>query len=361
MSSIEKLALVKPSENAGSRSANRFMYQINWGLKKLIDLEYNDEDYIMILDYHDDIVICNSDKQSDYIDFYQIKTKITGDWTLSELRKSAISLSDEEDYTNNKSILAKLLYHTIRFEECRKLYFVTTSKLSKSLYGKSDDIVEFISLKPEIQNKIKCNVQKEIPSICDEAFDKLVFIQNQMNVNSYQQTMIGTLTQFLKEKFQTITDVEIVYDNIISMLKNKNDFESQIFNKQDLIKKKAISHEEFRNYLNGLTFLKSYEEIENKIMNDLAPVLRFDEKHSVRKYFKEIYKDLMDYENDELQNLIAIIRNTININVPDETDKNLWEYGDKILNIISPHFNNYKGHPNLYIKTLILYLYGKEN
>lgn len=31
MSTAEKLARIKPKENAGSRSSNRFEYQINWG------------------------------------------------------------------------------------------------------------------------------------------------------------------------------------------------------------------------------------------------------------------------------------------------------------------------------------------
>ena len=51
MSSIEKLAQTRPKENAGSRSSNRFEYQINWGLDKLLKLEEGNEDYVMIFDY----------------------------------------------------------------------------------------------------------------------------------------------------------------------------------------------------------------------------------------------------------------------------------------------------------------------
>ena len=59
MSTVDKLARTKPKENAGSRSSNRFEYQINWGLNLLLKMEEANEDYIMILDYHDDIVVCN--------------------------------------------------------------------------------------------------------------------------------------------------------------------------------------------------------------------------------------------------------------------------------------------------------------
>lgn len=70
MSSLEKMTSRQPRENAGASSSNRFEYQINWGLHRLLQLEKAHENYVMILDYHDDIVICNSDKQEGYIDFY---------------------------------------------------------------------------------------------------------------------------------------------------------------------------------------------------------------------------------------------------------------------------------------------------
>lgn len=57
MSITEKLARIKPTENAGPRASNRFEYQINWGLNLLLKMEEKNEDYIMILDYHDDIVV----------------------------------------------------------------------------------------------------------------------------------------------------------------------------------------------------------------------------------------------------------------------------------------------------------------
>lgn len=80
MSSLDKLASIHPKENAGASSSIRFEYQINWGLHRLLQLEKAHEDYVMILDYHDDIVICNSEKQEDYIDFYQIKTITYSRW-----------------------------------------------------------------------------------------------------------------------------------------------------------------------------------------------------------------------------------------------------------------------------------------
>lgn len=371
MSSLDILAGTKPKENAGPRAANRFSYQVNWGLKKLIELETNDEDYVMVFDYHDDIVVCNSDKQSDFMDFYQIKSKMNDNWTLALLNKAPAELSDDEgDKVNvgkskipKMSMLAKLLSHTKVFEHTRRVYFVTTSKLSKSIYKKTNDIVEFSKLEDNSQQSIKKNIEKEIGKLDEESYKKLFFIQNQMSVNSYQETMIGVLTKFLKEKFNTTaTDIGVVYDNIISQLMAKNNYESEISSKDNLLLHKAISHKDFRNYLNGLTYLKSFEQIVEKIIKELSNCsIQFYEKHQVKQCLHTISTELKDYENDELQRLLALINSKLELMQPDEHDTDLWAYANRIFDIIQLEYNNYKEYSELYIKSLILYKYEKDN
>lgn len=371
MSSLDILAGTKPKENAGPRAANRFSYQVNWGLKKLIELETNDEDYVMIFDYHDDIVVCNSDKQSNFMDFYQIKSKASDNWTLSLLNKTpAESSDDDEDKIDTgkttipkMSILAKLLIHTKVFEHTRGLYFVTTSKLAKSIYKKTNDIVEFSKLEDNSQKTIKENVEKEIGKLDDECYKKLFFIQNQMSVNSYQETMIGVLTKFLKEKFNTTaTDIGVVYDNIISQLTAKNNYEPEINSKDNLLSHKAISHKDFRNYLNGLTYLRSFDEIVEKIIKELSDCsIPFHEKHQVKKCLHTISTELKDYENDELQRLLVLTNSKLELMQPNEHDIDLWAYVNRIFDIVQLEYNNYKEYPELYIKSLILYKYEKNS
>jgi len=158
MSSLGQLASIQPRENAGASSSNRFEYQINWGLHRLLQLEdeedmKNDKDddgYVMILDYHDDIVVCNSDSGKDYIDFYQIKTRKNSNWGIRNLCYKKIGevdgnddsdIPDEQEVHNEQtedsqdniaskiSIVAKLLQHTMDFANTRNLYFVTNAHI----------------------------------------------------------------------------------------------------------------------------------------------------------------------------------------------------------------------------------------
>lgn len=362
MSTAEKLARIKPKENAGSRSSNRFEYQINWGLNLMLKMEEANEDYIMILDYHDDIVVCNSDSGSEYIDFYQIKTNISNMWTLGGLvgeNKKNTESTSNPDF--GLSIIAKLVSHVIQFEDSRKLYFVTNSRLAKNVYGASDEEISFDQLKPDAQKSIKEKVKKELINIDDSAFERLVFIQNQMNVNEYEQTMLGKLAQFLKRKFNIVTDVDVVYQNLIGQFRKKNNSESVVADKETLLKNKAVTHSEFKDYLTKLTILKGFEKIRSEIINEISDNVNFYEKDRIKKCLDTIFQDLMNYEDDELQNLHSEINNIMSsFAVPVECES-LWDYTKSIYTSLMKSYNNYKQHDELYIKALILYAYAKDN
>lgn len=361
MSTVDKLARTKPKENAGSRSSNRFEYQINWGLNLLLKMEEANEDYIMILDYHDDIVVCNSDSGSKYIDFYQIKTNISNMWTLGSLvggNKNRTGSSSNPDF--GLSIIAKLISHVRQFKDSRKLYFVTNSRLAKSIYGASDEEIGFDQLKQDAQNSIKEKVKKVLDDIDDCAFERLVFIQNQMNVNEYEQTMIGKLAQFLKRKFNIITDIDAVYTTLIGQLRKKNDCEIEVVNKEELLKNKTISHMEFKEYLKKLSIQKGFAEIRKEIISEISVGVNFYEKDKIKKNLDSIYQDLMNYEDDELQNLHSEINNIMSSFDVSVECESLWDYTNSIYNSLMQSYNNYKQHDELYIKALILYAYTKD-
>ncbi|MGR0480863.1 MAG: dsDNA nuclease domain-containing protein [Candidatus Electronema sp. V4] len=84
-----KLAITKPRENAGSRSANRFDYQKDWAICELLKLYLAQKDFLLILDYHEDIVVLDSESVPKKAIFYQIKSKRTGNWTVAELCRAA--------------------------------------------------------------------------------------------------------------------------------------------------------------------------------------------------------------------------------------------------------------------------------
>ena len=85
MNAIEEIAKTQPKENAGAATSKSFEYQMNWGLSKLLELEEKGEDYTIAFDYHDDIIVFNSEANATEVDFYQVKTKTNGQWRLGEI------------------------------------------------------------------------------------------------------------------------------------------------------------------------------------------------------------------------------------------------------------------------------------
>ena len=85
MNAIEEIAKTQPKENAGPRTSKRFEYQMNWGLKKLLDLEASGSDYTIAFDYHDDIIVFNKEEDATEVNYYQVKTKANGHWRLKEI------------------------------------------------------------------------------------------------------------------------------------------------------------------------------------------------------------------------------------------------------------------------------------
>lgn len=104
MSLIKKLRTISPRENSGSVSSNRFDYQKDWAISKIIDLSKN-ADFLLVFEFYEDIIVFDSSDNPNVIDFYQVKTKVTGKHSVSSLLKK----------TKGSSILGKLFTNKINF------------------------------------------------------------------------------------------------------------------------------------------------------------------------------------------------------------------------------------------------------
>lgn len=81
----DALLAYRPRESSGASSANRFGYQRTWALCHLLDLHERPGDYVLILEYHDDIVVLDDAVAPTVVDFYQVKTRAAGQWSRADL------------------------------------------------------------------------------------------------------------------------------------------------------------------------------------------------------------------------------------------------------------------------------------
>ena len=99
----------KPRETSGGPSANRFAYQRTWALCHALTLHEAEQDYVIVLEFHDDILVLDRLTEPTRAEFFQVKTKKSGIWTVSGLLQGASK--KDPTVAEAKSILGRLVDH----------------------------------------------------------------------------------------------------------------------------------------------------------------------------------------------------------------------------------------------------------
>jgi hypothetical protein len=201
MSIAQLLSSIPPRERAGARSANRFDYQLDWALCRLLELHRTGNDYVILIDYHDDVLVLDSatDPQSVYC--YQIKTKGTGNWTRTMLLKQK-----RGETGMLPSILGKLYQHVQTFHDPVKLLCFVSNAYLKLNHGSADETTEalddfvFDSLEADERAAILDALAAEcgVATNCIELV-KFRFSRSTLAPQGHPDQALGKLVNFLEE------------------------------------------------------------------------------------------------------------------------------------------------------------------
>ncbi|MDQ0228855.1 DUF4297 domain-containing protein [Metabacillus malikii] len=356
----QRISEQRPRENSGSRSANRFDYQKDWAILKLIELHKTGEDYLLVMDYYDDIVIFDSESDPKNMEFFQIKTS-GGNWTLNKLLKRKKGESGLLPSIIGKMYGCKLQFpnHTL------SLNFVSNSFLSidlkdkktKSLTKRDIPFSEICDKKLAIIiNQIKEEHSlTEVPDFLELTFFKV----SDLILNDREIYVRGKLSDFLEELNPKGTfKISLVYNTLFDEVKRKNNFEGNIANFDELSQRKGIGRSHFSSIIKNFTnddskLEKMWSLTENRLNAEGVPLVEIMELQEAWDTYKV---EKMDLTNQYLQD----IRKTINkIVLNYRANKSLYK------DIIQPAFKDFVAkkqvdiYPEHYIKAIILMeLYG---
>ena len=111
-------------ENSGARSSSRFDFQKNWVVCLILNFHLNAQKFLILCDYHEDVVIFDDNIDPSAATFCQIKTKGSGHWTLGSL----LSRRKGKDGALLNSIIGKLYANYLSFENhTESLNFVSNA------------------------------------------------------------------------------------------------------------------------------------------------------------------------------------------------------------------------------------------
>jgi hypothetical protein len=118
---LEKLKQLSPRERSGALAIQRLDYQIHYTILRIVEMLKTDRPFVMAFDYFDDLITVDSLDNPNTIEFIQVKTRNTGNWTVR-------AISREVGRAPPSSIVSRMYDHVVKFQgENLKCFFVSNA------------------------------------------------------------------------------------------------------------------------------------------------------------------------------------------------------------------------------------------
>lgn len=253
----------KERETVGSDVDTRYDYQKDLSLCLMLKhLRSNSIDFAALFEFHDDFVILDSVSHPKELLFYQIKTKETSHWLLTDLIRSK---------DTKFSILAKLYLNKINFSSfAKRLIFISNAKFSLSLESEENSGTKSTIYANELVqneiNKVNTALKKEHNLQANPSFEiDTVFESTELGLHESAKHTKGEIDEYI----QSINpgarpSLTLAYNTIIAEIKKKGKYNlSKANNKEfgEIISKKGITRSQL---INMLKIVGAYDDFEGK-------------------------------------------------------------------------------------------------
>ena len=251
MSLADLLCAQKPRDTSGALSSDRFEYQRNWALCKLLFLHQQGDDYVMTFDHHEDVTVLDAEVGPQKIQGYQIKTKSSGTWSVAALVKRPPGQD-----APLPSILGKLCDLCTKFPGyVELLQLVSNAPLSAKL-GPNSTIsdkknIKFADLAPKEQKVILDNLKTEFDPNTPPAIEQIFeFEVSELSLADHAVHAKGKLTEALDVLFPNQSfPINAVYRALLGEITARNNNREDTPFYKDILAKKSISRSRFSSIL----------------------------------------------------------------------------------------------------------------
>ncbi|EEM72776.1 DUF4297 domain-containing protein [Bacillus anthracis] len=307
----EAIVSNRPRENSGSKSANRFDYQKNWALCKLFEIHLSKDDYLIVFDYHEDIILTDSETNPQKITFYQIKTKETSHWNITDL----VRPKKTKDSSKAFSKIGSLYKNKLLFKEVAdSLHFVSNTYYNVELEDETpaNNIKELcISRLTESQKKtIIAKLKKELELENLQIEKDLLYLDiSPLSLKENAEHAKGHLVQFLEKIDPNLRyNGNIIYSVLFDEINRRNNYEWDVEDFEEIKKYKGIGKSEFSNMVDKIVTSSQSSDLWNELKTDIDELkLNLKMKKQLRKQFFKYETERMNHSNTHLQNTRSAI------------------------------------------------------
>ncbi len=353
---IKASLLINPVRE-NSETFWRYSFQYDFGLLMAIELFQKHNDFVVLFEFHDDILILDSALNPTMIDFYQVKTRDTpSSWTIWNLMK----------LKNWNSILWKLYSNKMKFwSYANNLFFVTNTSINVSAPAKNWKIWKTVLSSPN-DYPVKNLMQVDIDTI-NEALEQELTTKpiNLEDLWILKITKLGVKDSSTHCRWLLIDLVEeinpwvrvngpTIYRTIFHEITRKGKIKPVPLELADvtdtkfaeLIKSKWLSREEFENILKCIGVWSDPVEIWNKIEQGL--IENWLKPLQIRRYF-EWWKDFQSKQlvYEFTRDLTKIVKKMI-IENSDYEELDILQIADKVYEYLYSTYSEYIKIENKY-------------
>ncbi len=257
MSFAEKLVQTPRREKSGETGYERYDYQASWGLALIFESHSELDDYAIAFEFHDDIVRLNSSSVPTHARFYQVKTKLSGHWTLTDLGKRKKS---KDGIAFLPSFIGKMYDNYSLFpDETERLSFV--SNLPCQFIDASATVYCFANCAPQDFAKFLKKLKVEYPAATESTAQLMHFVRANLSLHDASAHLKGLMQEFVTSQVGTISySPDTLYKAIIEECRTKSKYTGSIDTFTDLIKHKAVTKSQVNGWLSQIQLSHSAPE-----------------------------------------------------------------------------------------------------
>lgn len=351
----EKLNDGLTKERGGRHGGKGHEFQRYWALCHLLKIDLELNDYLVLLEFIEDVAILNNENTPDKIQLFQLKKKDTNSsWTKASLTSTP---------SGKLSILAKLFAsQKVASDSSTTIAFVSNAPISLALKSElnSTHLPNFEAI--DIDSTLLIELQKNIASelkvdVSEIQWDKLSFVKSPLSLNDLENHAQGHVVSYLSQKHPDHNArADVFFRLLYGEIKIRATVTEDAATFEELRKSRGISKAELASMLSRVIARKPVMEILGEAINEMASEgVPFIDRETIKVAGRRYTVDRVSQSSLLLTSLEQEIDKQ-KPNIPNNLITRWavanWLYDELI---ISANWHNYSALDKPYVLALILF------
>lgn len=353
---LEKLLNDSLTKESGGRQGGKgHEFQRYWALCHLLQLDLENDDYLMLLEFIEDVAVLDTEVNASSIDLFQLKKKEgkSPKWTQASLTSIP---------KDGKSIFAKLLESKSSLAgNCARVTFVSNAPIDLALESDDDSKLRARFLASELSGSvlsaIKRSLAVELACCADDIqIDDLEFLRSGLAMDELETHSFGRVSKYLADKFPDHNArADVFCRALYSEIKVKATSTEEAGDFATLKKIRGISKVQFSRMLSETISRKPDVDLLDEAISELVVEgVPFVVRDSIKKLSRRFLVDKAG-KSENFDALYSLIDGCIT-EIPNDLVK-LWDVANWILKGVrgSDSSSNYAAIEDNYLLAVVLY------